>query len=110
MVTIANLKTLFPLSLDEETIEKHLNRASWDYKDLVFEDELQELEVVGCKALYYLAPLLYSEMQNRANEFSESLDRFKDVVSFGNVWLNRSNTALNKTNNDEKDEVSYRCI
>lgn len=110
MLTLESLKTLFPLTLKDEEITPHLTRATWDYRNVEFEDEMQELEVVGCKAIYYLAPLLWTDMQNKANEFGESLDKFKDVIAFGKVWLDRANSALNATNNDEKDEIRWSCI
>jgi hypothetical protein len=111
MVTIENLKTLFPLSLSDEAITPHLSRATWDYKDVVFEDTLQELEVVGSKTLYYLAPLLWVDMQDRADEYSESLQTFKDVEKFKATWLNRANSALNKDDENKMDsEVFWACI
>lgn len=111
MVTIATLKTLFPLSLEDNAITPHLSRATWDYKEVVFEDELQELEVVGSKTLYYLAPLLWVDMQNRASEYSESLETFKDVEKFKATWLERANSALNKDDENVTDsEVYWTCI
>jgi len=110
-ITVANLKTLFPLSLEDDDIDPHLARATWDYKETVFEDELQELEVVGSKTLYYLAPLLWIDMQNRADEYDESLNTFKDVETFKASWLERANSALNKDNNNLTDsEVVWQCI
>ena len=110
MIDIAALKTLFPLSLEEDEITPHLNRATWDYKAVEFEDELQELEVVGSKTLYYLAPLLWVDMQNRADEYSESLQTFKDIEKFQASWLERANSALNKTNNDDEGEMKWESI
>jgi len=111
MITIVNLKTLFPLSLEDTEITPHLSRADWDYKDKVFEDELQELEVVGSKTLYYLAPLLWIDMQNRAVEYEESLQTFKDVEKFQSSWLDRANSALNKDDENATDsEVKWSCI
>ncbi|AXH14367.1 hypothetical protein CP985_05645 [Malaciobacter mytili LMG 24559] len=109
-VNIEDLKGLFPLSLEAKAITPHLNRAIWDYNHVEFEDEIQQVEVIGSKAFYYLAPLLWVDMQDRVNEYEESLETFKDVKTFQSYWLDRSNSALNKTNNDETDEVSYLCI
>jgi len=111
MVSVVNLKTLFPLSLLDEAINPHLARATWDYKTILFEDALQELEVVGSKTLYYLAPLLWVDMQDRADEYAESLETFKDVEKFKATWLDRANSALNKDNENATDsEVFWACI
>lgn len=111
MITVENLKTLFPLSLEEVDITPHLARADWDYKDKMFEDNLQELEVVGSKTLYYLAPLLWVDMQNRADEYNESLETFKDVEKFQSSWLERANSALSKDDGATTDsEFFFACI
>lgn len=111
MITIANLKTLFPLSMQDDEITPHLTRADWDYKHVTFEDELQELEVVGSKTLYYLAPLLWVDMQGRADEYDESLQTFKDVEKFQSSWLERANSALSKDDGvTTESEVFYSCI
>lgn len=109
-VEIADLKSLFPLSLQDEEIIPHLNRAIWDYNTLELTDEMQELEVIGSKTLYYLAPLLWVDMQNRADEYAESLETFKDIEKFQKSWLDRANSALNKTNNDSEDEFVWASI
>lgn len=110
MVTVESLKTLFPVSLDEPSITPHLNRAARDYTHIEFEDDLQELEVVGCKTLYYLAPLLFIEMQNKADEYAESLETFKDVKMFRQMWLDRAESALSTQNIEDKDELSWDVI
>jgi hypothetical protein len=110
MMTILSLKSLFPLSLKDEEIQAHLNRATKDYKDVVFEDEDQELEVIGSKTIYYLAPLLWNQMQNRVQEFSESLGSFKDIKSFQQLWLDRAETALSKVNTETQDDISWDVI
>ena len=110
MVNVAKLKTLFPLSLDEPGITPHLNRAIWDYKDIEFENELHELEVIGSKTIYYLAPLLWVDMQDRADEYSESLETFKDVDKFQKNWLDRANSALKNNNDVIEGEMSWQCI
>lgn len=109
-IDIELLKSLFPISLEDEAVTPHLNRATWDYNTIEFEDEIQELEVIGSKALYYLAPLLWVDMQDRADEYEESLETFKDVKVFQLYWLERSNSALNKTNNDDEGEIKWDVI
>jgi hypothetical protein len=110
MLTIPNLKTLFPISLKDEQIQAHLNRATKDYKDIAFEDESQELEVVGSKTIYYLAPLLWVDMQNRVQEYAESLSSFKDIRNFQQLWLDRAETALSKVNIEDEDGISWDII
>ncbi len=110
MITIPSLKSLFPLSLEENQIQAHLNRATKDYKDVVFEDEEHELEVVGSKTIYYLAPLLWIQMQNRVEEYAESLGSFKDIKSFQSLWLDRAETALLKVNTEQEDNIAWEVI
>lgn len=110
MITIPTLKTLFPISLEDEKIQAHLNRATKDYKDIEFEDESQELEVVGSKTIYYLAPLLWVDMQNRVQEYAESLSSFKDIRSFQQLWLDRAETALSKVNIEDEDGIAWDVI
>lgn len=109
-VTVANLKTLFPISIDDAQITVHLNRATKDYTGVEFEDESQELEVVGSKTIYYLAPLLWIAMQNRVEEYAESLGSFKDIKSFQQIWLDRAETALTKENIENGDEIGWSAI
>jgi hypothetical protein len=110
MITIVALKTLFPLSLEDKEIQAHLNRATKDYKSIVFEDEDQELEVVGSKTIYYLAPLLWVDMQNRVQEYAESVSSFKDIKSFQQIWLDRAETALTKVNMEDEDNIVWDVI
>ena len=110
MITIQSLKTLFPLSLEDEQINAHLNRATKDYKNIEFEDDNQELEVVGSKTIYYLAPLLWVDMQNRVQEYAESISSFKDIKSFQQLWLDRAETALSKVNTEQEDNISWDVI
>ena len=109
-VTIENLKTLFPLSLEDTVITPHLARATWDYEEIELDEDIQQLEVIGSKTLYYLAPLLWVDMQNRADEYAESLETFKDLKKFQENWLDRANSALNRTNNDDESEIQCSAI
>lgn len=110
MINIDSLKTLFPLSLEDEKIQAHLNRATKDYKNIEFEDENQELEVVGSKTIYYLAPLLWVDMQNRVQEYAESISSFKDIKSFQQIWLDRAESALSKVNVENEDGILWDVI
>ena len=110
MITISSLKTLFPISIKDEQIQAHLNRATKDYVNIEFEDESQELEVVGSKTIYYLAPLLWVDMQNRVQEYAESLSSFKDIKSFQQIWLDRAETALSKINTENEDNIGWEVV
>ncbi len=110
MISIESLKTLFPISLEDKKIEAHLNRATKDYVNIEFEDESQELEVVGSKTIYYLAPLLWVDMQNRVQEYAESLSSFKDIKSFQQIWLDRAETALSKINTENEDNIGWEVV
>lgn len=110
MITIQILKTLFPISLEDEKIQAHLNRATKDYKNIEFEDESQELEVIGSKTIYYLAPLLWVDMQNRVQEYAESITSFKDIKSFQKIWLDRAETALSKVNIEDEDGIAWEVV
>ena len=110
MITIPAIKTLFPISLKDEQIQAHLNRAYKDYSKITFEDENQELEVIGSKTIYYIAPLLWVDMQNRVQEYAESLSSFKDIKSFQQIWLDRAETALSKVNVEQEDNISWDVI
>lgn len=110
MLEVSDIKTLFPISIEEDNITAHLQRATKDYSDVTFEDEQQELEVVGSKTIYYLAPLLWVDMQNRVEEYSESLSSFKDIKSFQQIWLDRAESSLSKVNTEDEDSMSWDVI
>jgi hypothetical protein len=103
MITIEDIDTLFRLSLDDKDIQSHLDRATWDFRDVEFEDDLQELEVIGSKTIYYLAPLLWVDMQDRAEEYEESLQTFKDIEKFQRYWLERAESAITSDGNESDD-------
>ncbi len=87
----------------EEDILVHLKRANRDFRDKTFEaddENFDEVEAVACKAIYYLAPLLWQKIQDRANEFDHTLHTFGDLEVFQNYWLDRSN-SIPVTNSDD---------
>lgn len=93
-VTVENLRTLMKLDgLEDNEIAPHLNRAIRDFKGGVFEEEIDELEAIGCKALYYVAPLLWVRISRNLNEYDGDFDTFKDAQSFQAYWLKRSNSV-----------------
>ncbi len=95
MIALEDLKKLFELTLSEENVTQHIKRAYLDYEGLDFtKHEDLELEIVGSKALFYLSPHLWVDMQNRTDEYEESLSTFKDVEKFGEYWLKRADSAL----------------
>lgn len=92
MITIDELKKLFPLTMEESVVTQHIKRASMDYKGETFTED-EELEIVGSKAMYYLSPLLWVDMQNRVAEYEESMSTFRDVEKFQAYWLERCLSA-----------------
>lgn len=109
-LTIADVKKLFPLSVEDPEIQPHLDRATRDYKDVAFEDDLQEREVVGSKTIYYVAPLLWKDIQVRVEEYAESLGSFKDIASFQKIWLERAESAMTKVNVEDEDGIVWTAI
>ncbi len=93
MTTVADVRERLALSeLKDEEIAPHLTRATRDFSKVVFEADTQEydtVEAVACKAIYYIAPMLWLTIQNRANEYNETLETFKDVELFQDYWLGR---------------------
>lgn len=102
MVDFASLKTLFPLEIEEEKALAHIKRARLDFMEIEFKNKDLELEVIGSKAMYYLAPLLWSKMQNRVDEYEESLQTFKDIEKFQAYWLDRSSSGLLQNSEPKK--------
>jgi len=97
MISVAQVKTLFPISLDEEQILPHLKRANSDFNDVGFgENEDDEIEAIGCKSIYYLAPLLWVAMSAKAREYAESIETFRDLDGFQSYWLKRSEGIRDK--------------
>jgi len=79
--------------LKDEEIMPHLKRANRDFKGKVFDDaddNFDEIEAVSCRAIYYLAPLLWQRIQQRANEYDETLQTFGDLEVFQEYWMERS--------------------
>lgn len=95
MITFTQLKTLFPLTIEESVASAHIKRATADVEDIDFKENVEaKLEVIGCKAMYYIAPLLWIDMQARVDEYDESMHTFKDIEKFQEYWLSRSSSAL----------------
>ncbi len=93
-VVVNDLRTLLKMEqLQDPDIEPHLARAVLDFSGTVFDSVEIEKEAVGSKAIYYIAPLLWLRIQQRVNEYDESLETFKDVKSFQAYWLDRSRSA-----------------
>ena len=82
--------------LSDEEILPHLKRADRDFRNRRFDpadDDFDEKEAVACRAIYYLAPLLWQRIQQRANEFDETLRTFGDMEVFREYWLERSDSV-----------------
>lgn len=92
-----DIKELFaPLSLSNEAIAPHLERAELDFNDIEFASAIEEKEAIGSKTLYYLAPLIWSKTSAKAREFEETLETFGDLEKFQEYWLERANTITAK--------------
>ena len=96
MITTNDVKSLFSLSLEDEEITPHLKRAARDFKDIEFKDLDDEIEIVGSKTLYYLAPLIWSKTSQKAREFDETLETFKDMEKFQEYWQKRYESLLSE--------------
>ncbi|RLC87220.1 MAG: hypothetical protein DRI37_06350 [Chloroflexi bacterium] len=82
--------------LEDSVVAVHLKRAERDFRGKTFEaddNHFDEVEAVSCKAIYYLAPLLWQKVQQRANEYDETLQTFGDLEVFQNYWLERSESV-----------------
>ncbi len=80
-------------ALEDPEILPHLKRADRDFKGKEFDpadDNFDEVEAVACKAIYYLAPLLWTKIQQRAHEYEETLQTFGDLEVFQHYWHERS--------------------
>jgi|GEM_PF-2146466 len=113
MITIEQLRTLFEMQLKDERIQAHLDRANFEFKDLKTEDATLLLEVIGCKAMYYLSPLLWVDVQNRADEYDNSLETFRDVEKFQSYWWDRSTSAvafLTDNKSPESQNISMNAV
>ncbi len=112
MMALDDLQKLFPLTLKEEMVTQHIKRALMDYEGLEL-NETEELEIVGSKAMYYLAPWLWVDMQNRTDEYEESLSTFKDVKEFQAYWMRRADSAIElhhkKNGNSQNGGLAWAC-
>ena len=93
MVTVADIKERLKLNgFTDEDLAPHLRRAEYDFRDKIFEsddNDFERVEAVACKAIYYLAPMLWQRVAQRANEYEETLSTFQDVEKFQAYWLER---------------------
>ena len=93
MATIADIRERLGLKgLTDEELASALKRAEYDFKDKTFEaddNDFERVEAVSCKAIYYLAPMLWQRVAQRANEYEETLSTFQDVDKFQSYWLER---------------------
>jgi len=103
MVTVNDIRELFALSLTDEQIEPHLQRATFDYADIEFDFDIEEKEVIASKTLYYLAPLIWSKTSANAREFEETLETFKDMQQFQEYWIKRAEAILERYKNIDID-------
>lgn len=93
MATVADVRERLALAeINDAEISPHLLRATRDFRGKRFEDDdngYDEIEAISCKAIYYIAPMLWLRIQNRANQYDETLQTFADVEQFQQYWLDR---------------------
>jgi len=105
ITTVADVRERLPLQeLTDEQIMPHLRRANRDFRGAIFDaddENFDEIEAVASKAIYYLAPMLWQKIQNRANQFEETLQTFGDLEVYREYWLDRSNSIPYQVADDE---------
>ena len=114
MATIADIQERLPLTdFPESVMESSLKRAQRDFRGMVFEADdngYDEIEAVACKAIYYLSPNLWQKMQEKVNEYNETVQTFGDLEVFQNYWLERSESIPVTRESDGKvDTGGIKC-
>jgi len=111
MAEIADVRARLKLSkLSDEEILPHLRRAIIDFKKWVFESEEEKIEAISCLTIAYLTPQLWIRIANRANEYEENLNTFKDMEEFIKYWRDRANGVSKKKEESETTTGSDRRI
>lgn len=99
--------------LSDEEILPHLKRANRDFRGKVFDaadDNFDEIEAVSCRAIYYLAPLLWQRIQQRANEYDETLQTFGDMEVFREYWSDRADSIpFRDAQTEERSTGGIQC-
>ena len=103
MITVSDVRTLFKLSLTDEEITPHLKRASREFESFEFKSKDDEIEIVGSKTIYYLAPHIWIKSNSNAREFDETLETFSDMEKFQEYWLKRSKSLADRYENKDID-------
>ncbi len=110
MTSIANIRERLPMQeLSDAVLSTHLRRAKRDFKGYIFEADdghFDEIEAVSCKAIYYICPLLWQHIQNRANEYNETLQTFGDLEVFQQYWLDRAESIPVSTKENAGNTVN----
>ena len=93
-VTVQDVRARINLSgMTDEEIDIHLQRAKKDFDGFTFATDFDKQEAIACKAIYYIAPLLWSKISKNLSEFGDYFESFKDVEGFQKYWLERSNSV-----------------
>ena len=112
LTTIGDVRDrLYLDELEDSEILSHLQRADRDFRGVVFDDSddnFDEKEAVSCKAIYYLAPLLWQRIQQKVNEYDETLQTFTDVEKFQEYWLDRAMSVPSKKEDGSVVKVGIR--
>ena len=94
----------------DERITPHLNRAIRDLSHDEFETPEDEKEAVACLAIYYVAPIFWSHMQARVNEYDETMQSYGDLQKFQNGWKARSDSVLRIDESSGSGGLSWAAI
>lgn len=97
------------LITDEEIIP-YVELAEMKIKEYIIKDE----HLLKAKAFLTLALLgqkLWIKVQQRANEYDESLETFKDIEHWQNYWLNLfNNLTIDKDISNHKGAYQWTAI
>jgi len=108
MATVADVRDREALKeLTDAEITPHLLRAERDYRNIIFEDDTEaydRVEAISCKTIYYLAPKLWLHIQQRANEYDETMQTFTDVEVYQQYWLDRAESIPYTIQIDEGEQ------
>lgn len=91
-VTITDVRGLMRLDgLNDGQIQPHLNRAVMDFEHITaWKSAEHEKEVVGCRCIYYLHPLLWVKISRHLDEIEEQFQTMRDAKEFADYWWRRS--------------------
>lgn len=108
---VKEIRRYYKLNLiDDEEIIPFIELAQMKIKDFAINTE-NLLKATAFLTLYFLGPKLWIKIQQRANEYDESLETFKDVEHWQNYWLNLFNSlSANKDISQNTGDLKWKAI